>query len=89
VTFLLLPTPGFVAICTKELAMAAKTSVDQFSRRKEGDTLDPAERKAWMAELVHIESSQVAQSTSTADQTRNGTQYRAKSKHARKLARVE
>jgi hypothetical protein len=76
-----------VVICTKELAMSAKAPVNQFSRRKEVDTFDPAERKAWMAELVHIESSQVAQSTSTADQTRNDTQYRAKSKHARKFAR--
>jgi hypothetical protein len=36
-----------------------KTFVNQFSRRKEGDTFDSAEREAWMAEVVHIKSSQV------------------------------
>jgi hypothetical protein len=40
-----------------------------------------------MAELVHIKSSQVAQSTFTAEQIRDDTQYRAKSKHARKFVR--
>jgi hypothetical protein len=54
-----------------------ETFVNQLSRRKEGDTFDSAEREAWMAELVHIESSQVALSTFTADQIRNDTQYRA------------
>jgi hypothetical protein len=63
------------------------TLVKQFSRRKDGSTFDPAEVEAWEAELVHIAASQFAQSTFTADQIRNDTQYRAKSTHARKFSR--
>jgi hypothetical protein len=64
-----------------------ETFVNKFSRRKEGDTLDSAEREAWEAELKHITASQFGQSTFTTDQIRNNTQNRAKSKHARKFAR--
>ena len=64
-----------------------ETFVNKFSRRKEGDTFDSAEREAWEAELKHITASQFGQSTFTADQIRNNTQNRAKSKHARKFAR--
>lgn len=64
-----------------------ETFVNQFSRRREGDTFDSAEREAWEAELKHITASQFGQSTFTADQIRNNTQNRAKSEHARKFAR--
>jgi hypothetical protein len=64
-----------------------ETFVNQFSRRREGDTFDSAEREAWAAELKHITASQFGQSTFTADQIRNTTQNRAKSEHARKFAR--
>ena len=64
-----------------------ETFVNQFSRRIEGDTFDSAEREAWEAGLKHITASQFGQSTFTADQIRNNTQNRAKSKDARKFAR--
>jgi hypothetical protein len=60
------------------------TYVKIFSRRKEGNTLDSAEVKAWMAELEEIKLIQYAQSAYTADQMRKETQNRVKSIGAHK-----